>query len=243
MKFRAKLWKDELKEILYSFSNLHDPIVIQKLLEIGFANSRLMHHALAGYRSEQEQSGNEVAAQDVENLKNEFIGDYTKSVSAALDVYKRQVLVLFTTHLEVITEEFVQSLFFLKPEMMFDYTGYDKGLISINDALKFKTRNAMIKSLAIRATAKLMEAKWPTIFSRVEKAIKLEVPEKSKLLKLIQTRNLVVHENRKPSISCRRIYSTCSMLERYIDFCGEVLTTPPLTRRSTRPARKTAQAG
>lgn len=223
MKFRDQLWKAELNEIISSFGNLHDPIVIQGLLEKGFAESRLMKDALTGFRVVHEQSGIQVSDIDVEQQKSEFVRDYTRSLSGALDVYKRQILVLFTTHLEVITEEFVQCLFCCSPQLMYDYTGNDRGLISLNDVLKFKTRNAMINSLAARSSTKFMEAKWPTIFSRIEKAVKTAIPEKERLIKLIQTRNRIVHENKKPVISVTGLYKTCSSLERYIEFCVEAL--------------------
>lgn len=223
MKFRDQLWKAELNEIISSFSNLHDPIVIQGLLEKGFAESRLMKNALTGFRVVHEQSGVLISDSDVEQQKNEFVRDYTRSLSGALDVYKRQILVLFTTHLEVITEEFVQCLFCCNPQLMHDYTENDRGLISLKDALKFKTRNAMINSLAARSCTKFMDAKWPTIFSRIEKAVKTSIPEKEQLLKLTQTRNRIVHENKKPAISVTGLYKTCSSLEQYIEFCVTTL--------------------
>jgi len=223
MKFRDKFWKAELNEIISSFSDLHDPIVTQRLLENGFSESTLMKDALTGFRMLREQSGIPVSDSDIEQQRNEYVRDYTRSLSRALDVYKRQILVLFTTHLEVITEEFVQCLFCRKPQLMHDYTGHDKGLISLNDALKFKTKNSMINALALRSSKKLMEAKWPTIFSRIEKAIKTSIPDKEKLLKLIESRNRIIHENNKPTISVTGLYKTYSLLERHIDFCAEVL--------------------
>lgn len=232
MNFKYEQWKMEVKDVFESFSSIHNPIVIQGVLEKGYRDSKFMYYALLGYSAQLKEEGVEVTESQLASQADKNVAEYMSNVSIAIESYKRQTIVTFATQLEVITKNFVECFFYRNPSVMHRYcedgrkdegetnrNKDGKGRIALGEILKFRTRDAIIKNLARQAASTFMKLKWPTLLNDLEGVTKERIPEKERLLRMVLDRNQIVHENKKPKVTVQKIYRNFVAMEEFVAHC------------------------
>ncbi|HEC30448.1 MAG TPA: hypothetical protein ENI66_00340 [Candidatus Yonathbacteria bacterium] len=222
MEFKRRLWKTEIYEALCSYSQLCDPITVGRNLEKAYSESIMLNDAVNGMRYRLKSEGKVVTKEVEEEYRNKAITDYNASVESALSNYQRQMIVLFSTYIEVIAQNFIEWYFSNNPITMHDYVSEEKGKISFSEFINHDSKNEFIESLAKRSASNVISGEWKRILKRIESLTKVELKGKEGILILLSTRNKIVHENAKIEVGDEGVYDFYETLSAFLEYCEKV---------------------
>ncbi|MGG6240134.1 hypothetical protein ACQ4N7_16035 [Nodosilinea sp. AN01ver1] len=136
----------------------------------------------------------------------------------SIETYRKQNFILIGTYFELITENFITVLFVESPEKMSGCLGLFKkdsgrrrgfdrdGRIPLKKILENESKESLINSLAIEASAEIMRRKNENIIDAINnltrqsgKRINEEVVKK--IIEVLNIRNQIVHENKFSTFS------------------------------------------
>lgn len=99
----------------------------------------------------------EISSDDFTDDDN-YLNSYIDNIERAIDIYRRQMIVLAVTYTEGIILDFMESLFVAFPIRMYDYLDSDseqnlKGKVDLKDILSADTKDDLVTILSRRAAS------------------------------------------------------------------------------------------
>lgn len=122
----------------------------------------------------------------------------------ALSHFGRQTIISLCTTFEVSVREYLQALFQIKPQAMFDFLGYEnsRGHIPLKDVLQVSSHSQLLGKLARTAAGTASKGKYGQIYIRALTCSGFNsdkvLTEKLNLLQI--ERNKLIHERHRPSV-------------------------------------------
>lgn len=188
--FNASTWRGEITQIKYLFDLFSSFISRDKFIEEFF--------------KEEVDSQNQYDDDDKKwffRMMDKWYLEYSLDNIQAF--FRRQILVLLNTYLELMFSEFVKCFFCQHHNHMYDFLQVEfavgqvqKGFVSLRKITANKSKRALIDELAADATAKVMSRKFSKQLETIEKLTNSKVPAEIKngLQDIVEQRNRIVHE-------------------------------------------------
>ncbi|MED5621877.1 hypothetical protein [Ideonella sp. BN130291] len=174
-----------------------------------------------------------IAASKVVELKVAKAGE----LRGALMHFACQTIVSLCTTFEVAARDFLQAVFAVKPDGMFEFLGPEdaRGHVPLKDVLQASSHDELVGALAKRAAGSASKGKYGAVFARatqlaggtVDKAIV------SRLNSLQTERNKLVHERHRPAIGLEEVLNAHATVDAAIDALCEIAVKAGMPGRYT----------
>jgi len=124
---------------------------------------------------------------------DEYKKTYLDLIDSAFYRYSNQMLVILSSYLELIIQEFFEVFFYHKPNKMKNTYAY----LDIESLLKTESKKELITILSKIAATNATKGGLKSKIEKIEKLFKVSIDEKLKnnLITLIKHRNKIVHDN------------------------------------------------
>ena len=217
--FNAGKWVAEIAASLSSYAALQGLILHDETIEFHVSKLPIKTFLSEGYSMD-----------DVEDKKTNAIlrKDHINSIRDANQIYRKQMIVLIASYAEAIILDFLQCIFTAHPARAYDYINEDekelKGKVDLKEILEADTKDALIKSLSIKAANIATRAKFRTSLSNLEKISrqKLNTKISGDLQLIVERRNLLVHELSDIDITNQQVKDGFECLSDLISHLGVI---------------------
>jgi uncharacterized protein (UPF0147 family) len=213
--FRAGQWLAEVVDSLGSYRIIHNFITSKEALAAFLGSQQVMVGSEEGM----------VVSKNTDAIKF-FHESISHDIESAGKFYNAQMVVLASTYIELILNDFFLVFFDHFPERMYEFLyaqekEEQKGAVSLKEIIKVDSMPELINKLAEQATANLLKGGFTAQLNNLAKIIKTEVTAdlKGQLNGLIGRRNRIVHEASKEEVVEKDVevaLDVCSNLIRYL---------------------------
>ena len=122
------------------------------------------------------------------------------------ETFRRQVVVLAVTYVELITEDFLKCAFTHCPKSMYSYLNQmadQKGKIDLREVLDAESKEALLDSLALKSARIASQGKFRVLAKNIESITrgKFQAGLVDEIEAIIERRNRLVHEDGGDTIS------------------------------------------
>lgn len=218
--FNAGKWVAEIATSLGSYEALQDLILNKETVE--FHVSKI---PVKGFSIGEGYSLDEIEDKRTDALLRKA---HIKSIKDANQVYRKQMTVLITSYVEAIILDFLQCVFIAHPTRAYDYINEDekamRGKVDLREVLEADTKDALIKSLSIKAANIATRGKFRTSLSNLEKVStqKLDPKLSGDLQLIVERRNLIVHELSDIDVTNQQVIDGFECLSNLVSNLGVI---------------------
>ena len=175
-----------------------------------------------------DNNSDEVSIYDYNNYgSKKFILD---NLEVAFYHYSNQIFVILSSYMELILQDFFETLFFHKPELMYEFVNSDsknklRGYVKLDLILKSESIDKLKGKLSITAASNANKGSIVNIIKRVETIGKKTLDKKvqTNLEILIKHRNQVVHEGKLFNVDGALIKSASDDIISLLYFFADIL--------------------
>jgi len=151
-------------------------------------------------------------------------------IAKAFYHYSNQMLVILSSYLELIIQEFFETLFYYHPEKMYDFISSSsqnelKGHVELKLVLNSASIDELKMKLSKRATANANKGDILRIIKKIETLCKCSFDEKlkSNLKNLVEHRNQVIHERKLFDVNEIIVDRTSDNITSLLSSLGKIL--------------------
>lgn len=138
-------------------------------------------------------------------------------ITAAQQVYMRQMLVLATTYVELILKDFFLCLYIAQPLRMnspLSPEGKGKATVFLNDVLTADSKDTLVMNLAERAASAAVGPKFDKVVEKIIRECKLKLDSSfiDDLRELNERRNQIIHEGKSEEVRLQQAHNAFGLL-------------------------------
>ncbi|OJY60239.1 hypothetical protein [Thiobacillus sp. 0-1251] len=216
-------WKSKLLFEQGNYEFLHHFVNDETAVRSHASNYRLKSWSASG--EEIESKVGDASGQ----MKVWFTDHIASGVFQALETLSAQMIVVAASYTEGIVNEFLTCVFAVHPDRMHDYLEWNsespRGWIPLKLVVESSDRESMLEKLVFQAVSRAASGDTRALLKRLEKLGKLDFPNevKERLIKLLELRNKIVHEQYKPILAKADVASTFEVADEFLRFCALAL--------------------